>query len=142
MAINQTVGAMRGPRWLLGFSQLPDKLHFYLIMPFLTSGLISKNRKKKWLKGAFHNLQWLGHPLCWTGHTDIHKNFMSFLEMIAFTDVIGHWARTTKKEINCMGLSRLLNMTTIFMIFCLTYCWFLICVFRYKEALLLELLIF
>jgi hypothetical protein len=56
MAINQRVGAMRGPRWPLGFSWLPDKPHFYLIMPFLASGLISQNRKK-WLKGAFHNLQ-------------------------------------------------------------------------------------
>ena len=45
MAINQTVGAMRGPRWLLGFSRLPDKPHFYLIMPFLASGLISQSRK-------------------------------------------------------------------------------------------------
>ena len=46
MAINQRVGAMRGPRWPLGFSWLPDKPHFYLIMPFLASGLISQNRKK------------------------------------------------------------------------------------------------
>ena len=46
MAINQTVGAMRGPRWPLGFSWLPDKPHFYLIIPFLASGLISQNRKK------------------------------------------------------------------------------------------------
>ena len=62
---------------------------------------------------------------------------MSFLEMIAFTDVLGHWARMTEQRDNCMGLSRLLNVITSFMICCLTYCWFLICVFRYKEALLL-----
>jgi hypothetical protein len=56
MAVNQTVRAMVNPRLSFGFSWLPDKPHFYLIMPFLASGLISQNRKK-WLKGAFHNLQ-------------------------------------------------------------------------------------
>ena len=34
-----------------------------------------------------------------------------------------------------MGLNRLLNMIEIFMTFCLTYYWFLIFVYRYKEAL-------
>ena len=44
------------------------------------------------------------------------------------------------KGISCMRLNRLLNMITIFMTFCLTYYWLLIFVFRYKEALLLKLL--
>ena len=42
------------------------------------------------------------------------------------------------KGIGYMRLNRLLNMTTIFMTFCLTYYWLLIFVFRYKKALLLK----
>ena len=49
---------------------------------------------------------------------------MSFLETIAFTDILGHWVgkeNTQNKVINYIGLHRLLNMITIFMAFCLTY---------------------
>ena len=44
------------------------------------------------------------------------------------------------KGIGNMRLNRLLNMTTIFMTFYLIYYWLLLFVFRYKEALLLKLL--
>ena len=40
-----------------------------------------------------------------------------------------------------MELNKLLNIITIFMTFCLTYYWFLIFVFSYKEILLLKLFV-
>ena len=66
------------------------------------------------------------------------RNFTSFLETIVFTDVLSRRARMTEQRLGYMRLNRLLNMTTIFMTFCLTYYWLLIFVFRYKEALSLS----
>ena len=68
------------------------------------------------------------------------KNFMSFLETIAFTGILGCQAGLAKQR-DWLHEIRLLNMVTIFMTFCLTYYWLLTFVFRYKEALLKLLMI-
>jgi len=73
-------------------------LLFDRMKPFLAVGLIISQWKKKWLKYIFCNLQWSEHPLCWSGHTDTGKNFMSFLETITFTDVLCCQARTTEQR--------------------------------------------
>ena len=87
---SQGYGRSNTAAWLFP-APWQTSLLFDRLKPFLAVGLISHNGKK-WLKCVFCSLQWLGHPLCWTGHTDIGKNFMSFLETIAFADVLGHRA--------------------------------------------------
>ena len=75
---SQGYGKSKMATWLF-LGPWQTSLLFHKLKPFLASGLISHNRKKKWLKCVFYNLQWLGHPLCWTGHTDIGKKFHKLL---------------------------------------------------------------
>ena len=86
---------------------------------------------KKWLQCIFCSLQWSGHPLCWTGHKDTGKNFMSFLETITF-----HWCpllsdkdHRTKELVH--EIKQTAKYNSIFMTLCLTHYWLLIFVFRY-----------
>ena len=145
MAINQSWGYGKSKSkiaCLLGFSQLSDKPHLYFdrIKPFLASRLISHNGGKKMVK-MFSTVSnnWGTHFAGQVIQT-LAKSFTSFLETIAFTGNLGCQAGLAKQR-DWLHEIRLLNMITIFMTFCLTYCWLLIFVFRYKEALLKLLMV-
>ena len=55
---------------------------------------------KNWLKYILCNLQQLGHPLCWTGHTDIDKKLHKLLGDYHF-----YWhPRSSGKDYKTKGL--------------------------------------
>ena len=126
--------------WLF---RLPDKLNFTWKEKAFSGFRVNVSQWiKKWLICILYNLQLLEHALCWTGHTDIGKttSWVSWrlLLSLASSVVRQGWQN---KGIGCMRLNKMLNMITIFMIFCLTYHWLLIFVFRYKEAVLKSLMV-
>ena len=114
--------------WQISF--LFDKIN-----PFLASGLMSHNRKKK-VKMCFLQSPVIGIPtLLDRSYRRWQKSSRTSwrLSLSLASSVVGQgWQN---KGIGYMGLNRLLNMIEIFMTFCLTYYWFLIFVYRYKEAL-------
>ena len=143
MAITQTVKAIGKPRWPLGFSWLPDKLHFYLIrwsLFWLQGQYLTL--EKKVVKMCFPQSPVIGAPtLLDRSYRHWQKNFTSLLETVVSLMSLVIRKGWQNKGIGNMRLNRLLNMTTIFMTFYLIYYWLLMFVFRYKEALLKLLII-
>ena len=134
---SQGYGKSKMAPWLFLAPWKPSVL-FDKIKPFLDVGLISHNEKKM---------------------VKIHSPWSPVVGTPTLLDrSYRHWQKTSQtswrlsflptssvvrqgpqnKGIGYMRLNRLLNMTIIFMTFCLTYCWHIIFVFRYKKALLLK----
>ena len=139
---SQGYGKSKTVTWLFP-APWQSSLLFERLKPFLTVGLIiSQKKKKKKVKMCFLQSPVIREPTLpnWSYRHWQKASQTSWRLLFLLTSSVNR-QRPQNKGINCMGLNRLLNMTTIFMTFCLTYYWLLIFVFRYKKALLKTLMV-
>ena len=111
--------------------------------PFLAVGLTFHNEKKM-VKIHFLRSPVIGTPILLDRsyrHWQKTSQTSWRLLFLLTTSVIRQGPQKKKKGIGYIRLNRLLNMTIIFMTFCLTYYWLLIFVFRYERALLKSLMV-